>query len=174
MNKEESNAKKKAYIKAHPEQRKETTRRWRESHKEELKKSKHEYYSKNKDKYLEYGAKSRKKNPEKRKQLWANWAQRNPGKLKAKEARRQALEQNAEGSWEGREFENLVTLLGNMCVKCLKAFTTKNPPTPDHIVPLANGGTNWIENIQPMHRGCNSGKKNRDDTDLRMREIHGP
>lgn len=33
--------------------------------------------------------------------------------------------------------------------------------TPDHVLPLALGGTNAIENIQPLCYSCNASKKDR-------------
>ena len=32
--------------------------------------------------------------------------------------------------------------------------------SPDHVVPLISGGKNSMDNIMPVHRGCNAAKRN--------------
>lgn len=44
--------------------------------------------------------------------------------------------------------------LGNRCVAC----GATNNITIDHIIPLAKGGTNCIDNLQPLCHSCNSSK----------------
>lgn len=44
------------------------------------------------------------------------------------------------------------------CHICLKPFTTKNPATIDHIIPISAGGAHTVSNIALAHRGCNSRK----------------
>ena len=44
------------------------------------------------------------------------------------------------------------------CPCCHKAITTQEDFTIDHIIPRALGGTDEIENLQPMHKKCNSHK----------------
>lgn len=39
-------------------------------------------------------------------------------------------------------------------------------PTVDHIVPVAHGGTDALENLQPMHRGCNLAKHSKPHSNL--------
>jgi 5-methylcytosine-specific restriction endonuclease McrA len=46
------------------------------------------------------------------------------------------------------------------CVKCLKIVDFELM-TIDHIVSMLHGGTNTIDNIQPMCARCNSGKRDR-------------
>lgn len=46
------------------------------------------------------------------------------------------------------------------CQICGKVLT-KETVTIDHIIPVSKGGTNDIENLQPMCRSCNSRKGNR-------------
>jgi 5-methylcytosine-specific restriction endonuclease McrA len=49
---------------------------------------------------------------------------------------------------------NLRKLCGEKCVSCKEA----KPLTVDHIVPLSEGGSNTIDNIQPLCKSCNSSK----------------
>ena len=44
------------------------------------------------------------------------------------------------------------------CPSCHKAIKTQEYLTIDHIIPKANGGTDDIQNLQPMCKTCNSDK----------------
>jgi len=69
-------------------------------------------------------------------------------------ARRYAKEKGALGNHTLQEWENLKKLHNFKCVKCgeIKKLTK------DHIIPLSKGGSDFIENIQPLCKNCNSKK----------------
>jgi 5-methylcytosine-specific restriction endonuclease McrA len=70
-------------------------------------------------------------------------------------ARRRARKLNAEDDFTVEDFEALCKKYGNACLRCGGRDALL---TPDHIVPLSLGGSNRIENIQPLCLSCNSWK----------------
>lgn len=63
----------------------------------------------------------------------------------------------AEGNFTWKEWENLKRKHNYTCVICGKR-EPKIKLTIDHIIPISRGGTNWISNIQPLYKSCNSKK----------------
>jgi len=67
------------------------------------------------------------------------------------------LKKLTEGNYSWEEWEELKREHNYTCVICGR----KEPEiklTIDHIIPISEGGTNWISNIQPLCRSCNSRK----------------
>ena len=83
------------------------------------------------------------------------WRRENPNKLAVQLARRRARKLNAEGDFTVEEFEALCEKYGNVCLRCGDREALL---TPDHVVPLSLGGSNLMENIQPLCGNCNSWK----------------
>ena len=65
----------------------------------------------------------------------------------------------AEGSYSVDDWMALKNKTGNKCV-CCQTPESERPLTRDHIIPLTLGGSNYIDNIQPLCQSCNSRKKN--------------
>lgn len=72
-----------------------------------------------------------------------------------------ARKQGADGSHSTDEWLSICKKCGWLCAACGIAHTEDNPLTMDHIVPLSKGGTDYIDNIQPLCRKCNSKKGTR-------------
>lgn len=73
---------------------------------------------------------------------------------------RKYREKGAKGKHTLQEWEELKKQYNWTCPDCGK----KEPDiklTEDHIIPISRGGSNWIENIQPLCKSCNSKKHNK-------------
>lgn len=79
----------------------------------------------------------------------------NPEKTKAKGQKRRARKLNAEGSFTAQEWLELCKKYGN---KCIVPGCENTDLHADHIVPLSQGGSNWITNIQPLCKSHNCSK----------------
>ena len=82
------------------------------------------------------------------------WKSKNPERMAHLKARRYAREKNAEGSHTFTEWKALKEKCNQKCLGCNEI----KPLTKDHIIPLSEGGTDYIDNIQPLCRNCNSKK----------------
>lgn len=78
----------------------------------------------------------------------------NPERIAHLKARRYAREKGAIGNHTLEEWNNLKEKFNNKCAFCNK----QKRLTKDHIMPLSEGGSDYIENIQPLCRNCNSRK----------------
>jgi len=88
------------------------------------------------------------------------WKQKNHDKVLYYGNRYKARKKNAEGSHTFGEWELLKKQYGYKCPWCGR----KEPEiilSEDHIIPLSKGGSDYIENIQPLCRHCNSKKNNK-------------
>ena len=65
-----------------------------------------------------------------------------------------ARKRNAKGSHTLQEWEGLKKKFNYRCANCGKQKLL----TEDHIISLKKGGTNYIDNIQPLCQSCNSKK----------------
>jgi 5-methylcytosine-specific restriction endonuclease McrA len=83
-----------------------------------------------------------------------NYCKNNPENISHLKARRYARERCAEGSHSLKEWQALKRIYRNKCGMCGE----EKKLTKDHIIPLSEGGTDYIDNIQPLCRNCNSKK----------------
>jgi 5-methylcytosine-specific restriction endonuclease McrA len=128
-------------------------------------------------------AKWRRANPEKMSAIGREWRQANPEKVlaqsrqhrlrypeatRAYERKRRALRWGAAGSHTAKEWVVLRKRLGDRCLVC----GTTERLACDHIWPLSLGGSNDLDNLQPLCRGCNS-RKNTSIADYRLFARHG-
>ena len=74
-----------------------------------------------------------------------------------------SYERRNTGRYTAREWRLMINWFGCACVKC----GTVGKVSPDHIIPVSKGGSNKIENIQPLCQRCNLSKGNRERVDYR-------
>jgi 5-methylcytosine-specific restriction endonuclease McrA len=76
-------------------------------------------------------------------------------KHKAAKSRRLARIAANGGTFSKEEWNSLLAQYDGKCLRC---GTTKEQIVPDHVKPLYRGGSNGIENIQPLCLMCNMWK----------------
>lgn len=74
---------------------------------------------------------------------------------KVNASKRRAYKANSTGQYTGKEWLDLCELYDYRCLCCGE----KKPLTVDHVIPLSKGGSNGIENCQPLCGSCNSSKR---------------
>lgn len=96
-----------------------------------------------------------------RRELHPNWKggiTKHPKYASERARKRKLLKLNAEGSHSEEDWQNLKEKFQYLCLCCKKQAPFVEL-TRDHIMPLSLGGSDNIENIQPLCRGCNSIKR---------------
>lgn len=81
-------------------------------------------------------------------------------KNRANVINRRARVRGAEGSWTVAEWDELKARYGRRCLRC-----GRSEPSIvlsfDHVIPIARGGPNTIDNAQPLCVSCNAWKRDR-------------
>jgi 5-methylcytosine-specific restriction endonuclease McrA len=99
-------------------------------------------------------------NKEKYKAVKKRYRQNNKLKKCIDQHRRRAKLKLAGGSHTEQQIVGLLVKQKNKCINCLCNISSR--PQIDHIMPIALGGNNSIENIQLLCKSCNSKKQAQD------------
>lgn len=114
--------------------------------------------------------------PERQRAIFRAWYHRDPSHARrlrdesrrrnletdlAKSARKRARANGREGKFTAEEWKELKARHGHRCLACRKTEPAIKLQA-DHIVPLTKGGSNSIDNIQPLCGSCNKSKRQRE------------
>lgn len=69
--------------------------------------------------------------------------------------KRRAIKQGCDEHFTARQWDALKKKYGGKCLRC----GSKKDIQPDHVIPLSKGGSDGIENIQPLCGKCNREKQ---------------
>ena len=109
---------------------------------------------KDKGRAREAEARYRARNRERESKRGCAWAKSNPEKARQRDLRNRARRRGAHGEFSVRQFAALTEILGGKCLCC----GSRSGLHADHVKPISRGGSNSIENIQPLCKRCNSSK----------------
>jgi 5-methylcytosine-specific restriction endonuclease McrA len=149
-----------AYQKAHPEQAKIA---WQKLN--DKRRGNPECQAKNREwkraylktqQYRDTNKAYREANREMFRRIQKNQRQKNPAYFASLTAKRRSKVRQC-GSFSQKEWDALKSEYEYTCLCCLKR-EPKIKFTVDHVVPIARGGSNTIENIQPLCMPCNAKK----------------
>lgn len=145
---------------------------YRAKHKAEKLAYNRSYYSKNKDRIYQQTRQYAKKHPEQHaaairkwrlnnldhfRSVQKKWESENKHKRKAIHQARMARKRNAPGRYTDKDLAIIFKAQNGRCQYCCRLLG--ETWDADHVVPLANGGTNHPANIRIACMPCNRGKQ---------------
>lgn len=92
--------------------------------------------------------------PERAKARITEWKRRNPEHARALRHAHKAKIRNTNGTYKAAHWKAMCAWFGNRCLACHVVA----PLVVDHVIPLSRGGTNTIDNLQPLCATCNHRK----------------
>jgi 5-methylcytosine-specific restriction endonuclease McrA len=159
-NKEHYRELKRAHQKAHPEKYDEALRKYREAHREEINDKARERRQQDLEHYREIGRNSYERHAEERRKYSLEYYKLHPEKSVAASNRRRALKYASKSTHTEEEWQELKAFHNFKCLRCGKQEPDINL-TRDHVIPLTQGGSDSIDNVQPLCARCNSKKNNK-------------
>lgn len=167
-----------------PERKRESDRQWYERNSEAVKEQVRQWRERNPERRREQSrvdqARQRERNPEAVRASYRRWylknagthterrrrwEERNPDRARAIRRaagrRHEARQRGAVGSHTEGEWRRLLAEHHGLCAYCLVHKATER----DHVLPLARGGSDFIDNIRPACRSCNARKHARDPSE---------
>lgn len=127
-----------------------------------------EYYAKNRGKLAARMRQYRKTNAERVRTSKAKTYKKTYDKILARNHTRRAREKKATGKHTAADIQAIRKMQGDKCAIC--RVSLKGKGTRDHIVALAQGGSNDKRNLQLLCQPCNS-KKNAKDSIEHMQSL---
>ena len=159
-NKEHIQNLKRSHQKENPEKYDEATRKYWETHSEEIKTKARERRQQDLEHYREIGRNSYERHAEERRKYSLEYYKLHPEKSVEATNRRRARKLAAGGSHTEEQWQSLKSFYDYKCLCCEKQ-EPEIKLTRDHVLPLTQGGTDSIDNVQPLCARCNSKKNNK-------------
>lgn len=170
-NKDKRDAYKKAYDRANhaqnPEKKRRAAAQWRLANPARAKAAYQSYYRANRAMMIQRATAYQAARPEQTSAKNARWARLHRPQLNFANRRNKKLRSGMTGTHSFAEWEALKARYNFKCLRCERSEPEVRL-TQDHIVPVAKGGTNSIDNIQPLCKSCNS-KKHLKTIDYRLK-----
>jgi 5-methylcytosine-specific restriction endonuclease McrA len=169
---EEEKARNKAYYKAHPEKCNASSKAYREAHQEKCNASSKTWREEHPEEHRTHNKAWREAHLEELRTRNRAWREAHLEELKAHHRAhyrmypeqykaycrtRRARKLAAPGYFCAQEWHDLKAQYNYTCLCCGHKEPEINLSV-DHVVPLSRGGSNWIENIQPLCLSCNCSK----------------
>lgn len=150
------------WAKNNPEKRKEIVEKFTENNRDKILKYQYEYESRIST--IKMRAEYRRNNKDKRALSTKQWVKNNPEKALANYHNYRARKRNAEGSHTGEDIKSLFISQNGICngCGCELQTTGRKKYHIDHIIALANGGSNYPSNLQLLCPSCNTSKCDKD------------
>lgn len=144
----------------HREKEREAAKRRYHENLEETRAKQRAWYAANREKQYEKGKRYSRKNREKLTDLHREYMKKNPERESMYgvigKARSKAILFGRTSHFSADEWIVVCEKYGNRCLRCNKEGVL----SPDHVLPFTCGGSNTIDNIQPLCKKCNVTKNN--------------
>lgn len=144
-------------------------RKWRKENPELSKQRARKSYKKHKEARKQGARDHYRKNPERHKGNAKRYREENLQKVLYWNRQRKARQESIPGSHTFDQWIELGSFFDNSCPCCNEKDVQLSV---DHIIPVSwDNASDWITNIQPLCRSCNSSKNNSRDTDYRPEHV---
>lgn len=147
----------KTYYGSHKEQTAERSRQWHANNPEKVAQKQKKWISANREKVKALKRKYYHLDPRKHLDRLKAWVSGNRDKILQYRQKRRALKNASGGVITAREWQALKEFYDFTCLRCGRR-EPKIKLTLDHVIPLKLGGSNTIENAQPLCGSCNCSK----------------
>lgn len=125
------------------------------ANREKLREQRLAYYAANRDLLLAKQKRYREEHPDADKATHRKWKSANKDLVNAATHRRRNKMSENGGHWTAEQWVDLKAQFAYHCLLCWRVEPDITL-TVDHIVPVSLGGSNDIDNIQPLCKSCNS------------------
>lgn len=152
--KEDRNSQTRRWRANNPRRSRELQSKWRQENREKARAAVANWAKDNKERIKENNAARYARDKKRISARISKYRKDHPEESRARVHKRRSRKTKAGGSYTVAEWNNLCKKYNNRCLDCGK----KRKLTPDHVIPIAKGGTSNIDNIQPLCMPCNAKK----------------